>query len=74
MEDLKVCINAFTESNEIRNEMLTLKECGCEGKTPDVIVGPSGIPSFDESTLPVYQLFYDFKPSDFSDPVLLFFK
>lgn len=74
MEDLKICFNHFTEANEVHNEMLMLKDCGCAGKIPDVLVGPTGVPSFDESTLPVVQVFYDFKPTDFSDPVLLFFK
>ena len=74
MDDLKICFNSFAESNEVHNEMLTLQDCGCLGKIPDVLVGPSGIPAFDESTLPVIQVFYDFKPNDFADPVLLFFK
>lgn len=28
----------------------------------------------DEEGLPMYQIFYDFKPADFDDPVLLFFE
>lgn len=32
MDDLKLCLNSFTESNEINNEMLTLVECGMRGQ------------------------------------------
>lgn len=28
----------------------------------------------DDEGLPMYQIFYDFKPTDFDDPVLLFFE
>jgi hypothetical protein len=39
-----------------------------------VIVSPEGEPVFDESKIPTIEVFYDFKPADFSDPVLLYFK
>ena len=28
VEDMKICVDAFSEANEIKDEMLTLKECG----------------------------------------------
>ena len=28
----------------------------------------------DDEGLPMFQIFYDFKPADFDDPVLLFFE
>ncbi len=31
MTDLKLCLGSFTESNEIDNDMLTLRECGMVG-------------------------------------------
>jgi hypothetical protein len=37
MKDLKICLHSFSEVNEIRNDMLTLKECGIRGQ-PKVCV------------------------------------
>ena len=37
-------------------------------------MSPEGDPIFDESRIPTVQVIYDFKPADFSDPVLLYFK
>jgi hypothetical protein len=31
MTNLKLCLGSFTESNEIDNDMLTLRECGMIG-------------------------------------------
>ena len=32
MSDLKICLNNFSEANEINDEMLTLQECGISGQ------------------------------------------
>jgi hypothetical protein len=69
MTDLKICLNNFTESNEISDEMLTLLECGMRGEPQEI--DADGIPM--DSNLPLYQIFYDFKPCEFGDPVLLYF-
>ena len=74
VEDLKICFTSFSETNEVNDEMLTLKQCGCNGVMPEIVIGPTGVPMFDESKVPTIPVFYDFKPSDFSDPVLLYFK
>ncbi len=70
MENLKICLNSFTESNEINDEMLTLVECGMRGQ-PLEAVGENGVEDF--SSIPMFQIFYDFRPCEFSDPVLLYF-
>jgi hypothetical protein len=69
MTDLKICLNNFTESNEISDEMLTLLECGMRGEPQEI--DAEGNPM--DSNLPLYQIFYDFKPCEFGDPVLLYF-
>lgn len=33
-DELKICMNAYADENEIRNEMLTLKDIGLVGKEP----------------------------------------
>ena len=68
LDSLKLCFHAFIESNEIENDMLTLAECGLKGTYVD-ITNPE-----EAQTIPTVQLFYDFKPVNFSDPVILFFK
>jgi hypothetical protein len=73
MDDLRLCVNSFVETNEISNDMLMLKDCGVKGVIPETRMGPDGL-EIDESTIPVVQIFYDFKPSATdNDPVLLFF-
>ncbi len=69
MTDLKMCLNNFTESNEITDEMLTLLECGIRGEPQELDADGNTI----DSNLPLYQIFYDFKPCEFGDPVLLYF-
>ena len=69
MTDLKICLNNFTESNEITDEMLTLLECGIRGEPQEL--DAEGLPI--DSNLPLYQIFYDFKPCEIGDPVLLYF-
>lgn len=111
IDDLKLCFNAFTEMNEIHDEMLTLKMCGLKGAPldaddEDAPAGVPGAPSSEglpgssspaasspapdgvrptspmmlgegsggeRSGVPTYQLFYDFKPTNYSDPVVLYF-
>ena len=73
MDELKLCINAYADENEIQNEMLTLRDIGCVGKEPtNLMVGPNGNTIFDESELPKYHFFYDFRPSNLLDPLLLY--
>ena len=42
VEDMKICIDAFSEANEIKDEMLTLKECGLKGRAPNMIRAADG--------------------------------
>jgi len=71
LEDLRICFNSFTEGNEAKNDMLTLKEYGINGALRTPII-QDGKVIYDESSVPVIQVFYDFKPTGFDDPVLLF--
>ena len=52
---LKVCKDIFQEKNELRDDNLTLKECGINGAR-------------DKSRAPVVTLYYDFKPDGCTDP------
>lgn len=73
IEDLKLCFHSFIEANEIRDEMLTLKDCGLKG-TP---VGHAETPEekeAEEASIPTFQLFYDYRPLSQSDPVILHFR
>jgi len=74
IEDLKVCLNSFSESTEVKDEMMTLRECGLKGRQINMIRGPSGALEMEEGCIPTVQVFYDFKPVDYSDPVMLYFK
>jgi hypothetical protein len=74
MEDMKICFNAFTESNEVADEMMTLQECGIKGVQPEVVIGANGQPELNYDGVPRVEVIYDFKPHDFSDPVLLYFR
>jgi hypothetical protein len=68
LDDLKLCFHAFNEDNEINDEMLTLRDLGLKSCHAD-------IENKDEVlNIPTVQLFYDFKPTNFSDPVILHFK
>lgn len=71
VEDMRICIDAFSEANEIKDEMLTLKECGLKGRPPSMIRAPDGSIIEEEGSVPTVHIFYDFKPLDFSDPILL---
>ena len=68
LDDLILCFHAFNEENEINNEMLTLKELGLKSCFVDIDNKEEAM------TIPTVQLFYDFKPTNFSDPVVLYFK
>jgi hypothetical protein len=74
--DLKICFNAFTESNEVTDEMLTLRECGLQGFPVTVGGGPISEEEkeLEERSIPIVQLFYDYKPANEPDPVILFFR
>lgn len=73
MDALRLCLNSFSDENEIHNEMLTLRDCGCIGRAPqNALIGPNGVTTFDESEIPVYHIFYDFKPTNLLDPLLLY--
>lgn len=75
VEDLKLCLHSFTEANELNDEMLTLLEVGLKGRIPEMKLS-SGHGSdlvVDEESIPCFQIYYDFRPVDFSDPIMLFF-
>lgn len=57
--DLIVCKGAFTEANELKDEMQTLKGYGIMG-APRGVDPPVMVP-----------LFYDFKPIAYDEPLLL---
>ena len=71
VEDMKICIDAFSEANEIKDEMLTLKECGLKGRAPNMIRAADGSVIEEEGSVPTVHIFYDFKPEDHSDPIIL---
>lgn len=72
--DLKLCFHAFTDANEIQDEMLTLLDCGIRGY-PCGGAKTEEEKDLEEKSVPIVALFYDFKPSSEStDPVLLYFK
>jgi hypothetical protein len=52
---LTVCKDSFQEMNELREDGLTLKECGIDGCA-------------DKNEAPVVTLYYDFKPDGCSEP------
>ncbi len=72
VSDLKLCLNSFSESNELNDEMLSLAEVGVKGRQPDMKLVDGDV-VIDEDSIPVIAIFYDYKPVDFSDPVLLHF-
>jgi hypothetical protein len=72
LKDLKLCIGSYIEANEIVDEMLTLRECGLAGKPQVKYLDENNMVKIDESDVPVVQIYYDFKPADTGDPVLLF--
>lgn len=57
--DLILCKGAFTEANELTDEMKTLKGYGVKG-APRGVDPPVTVP-----------LFYDFKPVAYDEPLLL---
>jgi hypothetical protein len=73
VEDLRLCFNKFTESNEVFDEMLTLLECGLKG-FPCGAATNAEEKELEEKNIPTVLLLYDFKPSNFSDPVVLYFR
>lgn len=76
IDDLKLCFNAFNETNEVKDEMMTLKECGLTGsplEPPEPAEGEEAIDPADV-VIPTVVLIYDFKPANYSDPVVLYFK
>lgn len=56
--ELRVCKDQFNERNEMSDDMMTLAEYGIQGAPKD-------------AEPMVYQIYYDFKPSDHDDPLLL---
>jgi 2-iminoacetate synthase ThiH len=73
VEDLKLCFHAFTEANEIHDEMMTLKDLGMKG-TPIGHAETAEDKVAEEASVPVVQLFYDYRPLTQSDPVILHFR
>lgn len=75
MNDLKICFNSYSEANEVHNDMLTLAQCGVTGAPlSNDIDEVTGVVPPDSVQLPTVTVYYDYKPSDFEDPVLLYFK
>ncbi len=72
LKELRVCIGSFIEANECVNDIVTLKECGLSGKPQVKYLDANNQIQIDESDVPVVQIYYDFKPADAGDPVLLF--
>ncbi len=73
MDDIKLCFKSYAEENEIFNDMLTLVDCGCYGKPPKfATVSSDGTVTYDDSELPVYEVFYEMKPRELMDPLLLY--
>ncbi|KAJ1457431.1 hypothetical protein M885DRAFT_514970 [Pelagophyceae sp. CCMP2097] len=58
IKDLVVCHGSFAEKNEMHDDMQTLADYGLDG-------APEG----EEAS--VVQIFYEFKPCDHDDPLLL---
>ncbi len=73
IDNLQLCFHSFSESNEVHDEMLTLYECGIKGFPVGAAVTDEDI-EMEEKSIPIVKLFYDFKPADKSDAVLLFFR
>lgn len=59
VDDLILCKGSFTEANELKDEMQTLKGYGIKG-------APRGV-----DTPVIVPLFYDFKPVAYDEPLLL---
>lgn len=66
LDSLKLCFHAFTDNNEVHDEMITLREFGIKG-VPIDLNNPQEV-----ELIPTVQLFYDFKSTNFSDPVILY--
>jgi hypothetical protein len=58
MKDLVICKDAFTEANEMLDEMKMLAGYGITGSKHD-------------NEAQIVNIFYDFKPSDHDKPLLL---
>jgi hypothetical protein len=55
IQSLTLCKDSYQETNELRDDKLTLKECGIGG-------------AFDKNKAPAVTLYYDFKPSGCAEP------
>jgi hypothetical protein len=66
---MKICLNAFSPENEILDDMLTLEACGCIGKITKTSDKNNDTINLE---LPIFQIYYDMKPVDLLDPLLLF--
>lgn len=55
IKTLTVCKDSYKEMNELRNNSLTLKECGIDG-------------TVDKNEAPVVTLYYDFTPDGCAEP------
>lgn len=73
IDDLKLCFHAFTEANEVLDEMMTLRDCGLRGHLVGGAITPEE-KELEDKSIPIVPLFYDFKPADQSDPIVLFFR
>jgi translation initiation factor 2B subunit (eIF-2B alpha/beta/delta family) len=58
IKDLVICKDAFTEANEMLDEMKTLTDYSITGSKGD-------------NEAEIVNIFYDFTPSDYDEPLLL---
>jgi translation initiation factor 2B subunit (eIF-2B alpha/beta/delta family) len=58
IKDLVTCKDAFSEANEMLDEMKTLADYGITGSKRD-------------NEAEIVNIFYDFTPSDYDEPLLL---
>lgn len=76
VENLQICFRKFDESNEVKDEMLTLKDVLGEKFGQKIKYSIDEVNRCfirDESDLPVVPLLYDFRPAEATiDPLLLF--
>merc|ERR1719231_579746 len=64
IKDLVICKDSFTAKNELDDDMKTLEEYGVTGAPDDP----------DKSMHKTQKLYYEFRPCDHDDPLLLVWK
>ena len=64
IKDLVICKESFTSANELTDDMKTLEDYGVIGAPDDI----------DKKNHKTIRLYYEFKPCDHDDPLLLVWK